>query len=666
MTDRVMRFLDFHRKREYRADRREINYPEINAGKFRQNAVNFSAVVKAERPILYEDDIFGFNRSVKNVCDYNIYCDLTNFTPDYGWALSTGFDAVRAELSNRMNSSGDERREFFAAAIEHIDAVYEMVDKYRAYALEEGNIELYNALATVPRLAATDYYQALVFMKIMIYTFRASHLNHVTLGRFDQYMYPYFLQSQKNGMTKEQLTELTELFFISINLDTDLYNGVQQGDNGQSMVLGGCTADREDVYNRLSDIIMDSSLELCLIDPKINLRVNKNTPRERFVKGTCLTQKGLGFPQYCNDDVVIPGLVKLGYSYEDACEYAVAACWEFIIPAESYEISNIVTMNFPLAVRRATICSLPASDNFEQFMVSVKQSIFDFFETLKDEAAAKRVEYMKSPNPFASLFIRGCRQKNLDITELGAKYNNDGVHGLGIAPAADALAAIKKTVFDEKSVDKTQLVQALECNFEGCDELRSRLLNCPKMGNNDKYVDEICDEMLDFYAGIVDNVPNSAGGVFRAGTGGSMDYIYMSENVGATADGRLAGQPYPSSFSPSIGVKTDGPLSVIKSFTRFDMTRIINGGPLTIELHANVFRNRMGVEKVADLVRVFVFLGGHQLQLNSVSREKLLDAQAHPEKYPDLIVRVWGWSGYFNELDLAFQNHIIARTEYNI
>ena len=420
------------------------------------------------------------------------------------------------------------------------------------------------------------------------------------------------------------------------------------------------------MYNRLSDIIMDSSLELCLIDPKINLRVNKNTPRERFVKGTCLTQKGLGFPQYCNDDVVIPGLVKLGYSYEDACEYAVAACWEFIIPAESYEISNIVTMNFPLAVRRATICSLPASDNFEQFMVSVKQSIFDFFETLKDEAAAKRVEYMKSPNPFASLFIRGCRQKNLDITELGAKYNNDGVHGLGIAPAADALAAIKKTVFDEKSVDKTQLVQALECNFEGCDELRSRLLNCPKMGNNDKYVDEICDEMLDFYAGIVDNVPNSAGGVFRAGTGGSMDYIYMSENVGATADGRLAGQPYPSSFSPSIGVKTDGPLSVIKSFTRFDMTRIINGGPLTIELHANVFRNRMGVEKVADLVRAFVFLGGHQLQLNSVSREKLLDAQAHPEKYPDLIVRVWGWSGYFNELDLAFQNHIIARTEYNI
>ena len=666
MTDRVMRFLDFHRKREYRADRREINYPEINAGKFRQNAVNFSAVVKAERPILYEDDIFGFNRSVKNVCDYNIYCDLTNFTPDYGWALSTGFDAVRAELSNRMNSSGDERREFFAAAIEHIDAVYEMVDKYRAYALEEGNVELYNALATVPRLAATDYYQALVFMKIMIYTFRASHLNHVTLGRFDQYMYPYFLQSQKNGMTKEQLTELTELFFISINLDTDLYNGVQQGDNGQSMVLGGCTADREDVYNRLSDIIMDSSLELCLIDPKINLRVNKNTPRERFVKGTCLTQKGLGFPQYCNDDVVIPGLVKLGYSYEDACEYAVAACWEFIIPAESYEISNIVTMNFPLAVRRATICSLPASDNFEQFMVSVKQSIFDFFETLKDEAAAKRVEYMKSPNPFASLFIRGCRQKNLDITELGAKYNNDGVHGLGIAPAADALAAIKKTVFDEKSVDKTQLVQALECNFEGCDELRSRLLNCPKMGNNDKYMDEICDEMLDFYAGIVDNVPNSAGGVFRAGTGGSMDYIYMSENVGATADGRLAGQPYPSSFSPSIGVKTDGPLSVIKSFTRFDMTRIINGGPLTIELHANVFRNRMGVEKVADLVRAFVFLGGHQLQLNSVSREKLLDAQAHPEKYPDLIVRVWGWSGYFNELDLAFQNHIIARAEYNI
>ena len=666
MTDRVIRFLEFHRKREYRNKRREIVYPEIKADKFMQAAVNFAETVKAECPVLYPDDIFGFNRSVRNVCKFSIDSELNNFTPDYEWAISNGLGAIKTGLERRASAAAGERKAFFNGAAMHIDAVLSLAEKYRDCALKSGCMRLYEALRKVPYYGAEDYYEALVFMKILIYTMRASRAHHVTMGRFDQYMYPYYLASVKKGVTDDEIQELTELFFISVNLDTDLYHGVQQGDNGQSMVLGGRTAKSPDVYNRLSEIVLESSRRLCLIDPKINLRVDKNTPRDRFIKGTELTEKGLGFPQYCNDDVVIPGLMKLGYSYEDACEYTVAACWEFIIPAESYEISNIVTMNFPLIVRRATIGTLPLCDTFGEFFSCVKQSMFDFFEQLKAEAAQKRVEYLKNPNPFVSLFLRGCREKGVDITELGAKYNNDGVHGLGIAPAADALAAVKKLIFDEKSVDKTQLVDALEKNFEGYGELRSELLKCPKMGNNDEYVDSLCDELLDYYAALVDNVSNSAGGVFRAGTGGSMDYIYMSENVGATADGRLAGQPYPSSFSPSIGVRTDGPLSVIKSFTRFDMTRIINGGPLTVELHSNVFRNRMGIEKVADLVRAFIYLGGHQLQLNSVSREKLLDAQAHPEKYPDLIVRVWGWSGYFNELDLAFQNHIIARTEYTI
>ena len=171
-------------------------------------------------------------------------------------------------------------------------------------------------------------------------------------------------------------------------------------------------------------------------------------------------------------------------------------------------------------------------------------------------------------------------------------------------------------------------------------------------------------ELLDFYAQTVDGVPDSVGGVFRAGTGGSMDYVTMSRDVGATADGRKAGQPYPASFSPSIGVRANGPLSVVQTFTSFDMTKIINGGPLTLEMHDNVFRNEEGIEKVAALVKTFISLGGHELQLNSISRERLLDAQAHPEKHPDLIVRVWGWSGYFNELDIEYQNHVISRTEY--
>jgi formate C-acetyltransferase len=158
---------------------------------------------------------------------------------------------------------------------------------------------------------------------------------------------------------------------------------------------------------------------------------------------------------------------------------------------------------------------------------------------------------------------------------------------------------------------------------------------------------------------------NGVGGIWRAGTGSAMEYIWKGEKCPATADGRLDGEPYSSSFSPALDAKC-GLLSVIQSFTKFDMKKIINGGPLTVEIHDSTLRGDIGIEKVAMVVKSFIDLGGHQLQLNSVNRERLLDAQAHPEKYPGLIVRVWGWSGYFSELDVKYQNHIIRRVEHTI
>lgn len=662
MTDRVISFLNALKARDYRKNRREVVYPDIRYDKYFNAANLFEQAEKTEIPVLYDGDIFGFNRTIKNLpgaVDWR----MNNFTPDYAWAMQNGFCAIREDLCKRSEEAFPERKKFFLSAIKHIDGIFDLSERYREYAEKREVNLLADALKNVPANKPKNYYEALVFMKIIIYSLRSSHVDHVTLGRFDQYMYPYYLASIENGVTEAEILEQTELFFISLNLDTDLYCGVQQGDNGQSLVLGGRTPEKADAYNELSEIIMTAAEELCLIDPKINLRVDKNTPLSRFIRATRLTKKGLGFPQYLNDDIVIPGLEKLGYEYKDACDYAVAACWEFIVPAESYDVSNIVTMNFPLVVRRATMCSLCKCDNYDEFFTCVCQSLYDFFEQLKIKAAEDHSKMVKC-NPYASLFVRGCREKGLDYTEHGAKYNNDGVHGLGIAPAVDALAAIKKLCFDEKTLDKNVLVNALAANFEGFEEVRNRLLSCPKTGNNDKLTNRIMSELLDFYAQTVDGVPDSVGGVFRAGTGGSMDYVTMSRDVGATADGRKAGQPYPASFSPSIGVKANGPLSVVQTFTSFDMTKIINGGPLTLEMHDNVFRNEEGIEKVAALVKTFISLGGHELQLNSISRERLLDAQAHPEKHPDLIVRVWGWSGYFNELDIEYQNHVISRTEY--
>jgi len=221
-------------------------------------------------------------------------------------------------------------------------------------------------------------------------------------------------------------------------------------------------------------------------------------------------------------------------------------------------------------------------------------------------------------------------------------------------------------VFEEKAVSADELLKALDANFEGYGGLRNQLLGCPKMGNNDDYVDELAGELMETYSDYLEGKTNIFGGRFRPGTGSAMDYIFAAKKVGATADGRLAQTPYSSSFSPAMTAHVAGVLSVIQSFTKYDMTKIVNGGPLTIEIHDTTFRNDQGIEKVAELVRMFVELGGQQLQLNTINGEKLLDAQKHPENYPNLIVRVWGWSGYFNELDVEFQNHIIRRTEFRV
>ena len=184
------------------------------------------------------------------------------------------------------------------------------------------------------------------------------------------------------------------------------------------------------------------------------------------------------------------------------------------------------------------------------------------------------------------------------------------------------------------------------------------------MGNNDDYVDSIAWDLMDCFSNHLNNKENGHGGVWRAGTGSAMEYIWKGEKCPATADGRKANEAYSSSFSPALDAKTAGVLSVMQSFTKYPLCNIVNGGPLTIEIHDTVLRNDVGIKKVAMLVKSYILLGGHQLQLNSINRERLLDAQKHPENYPDLIVRVWGWSGYFNELDLSYQNHIIRRTEY--
>ncbi len=668
MTERIQLLLNTLNQREYRKNRvdKQIDLAPLMEGKDEMmiSVLRVTEMLRNETPVYIENDDMGFHRTIINVPTIPMpqdHCGVGNLIPNYKRVMSTGFDAVVEDIKERMKTATEEQNKFYSAILYTIDAIFEYVDRYTAF-VKDKNDRLYQALQQVPHREARTFYEACVFLKIITFTIRCNDIALLPLGCFDRYMYSYFENDRKNGVSDEELFETLENLFIALNFDTDLYRGVQQGDNGQSMVLGGINHDGVYEFNDLAHMCLDASLELNLIDPKINIRVNKDTPYELYVKGTHLTKQGMGFPQYCNDDVVIPGLVSVGYDYEDVVDYGVAACWEFIPSNNACDVPNIDQMNFPMVVNNVLHEKLADCTTFEEFVEYVKQGVVDEAQVIMNRSNKRNV----IPAAYFSLFIDGCIEKGLDQSQQGAKYNNSGAHGIGIANGADALAAVKKLVFEEKYCDAKTLIDALNANYEGYEELHNRILNCPKMGNNDDYVDEFGVMLMDTYSKAFQGKPNNRGGIFRAGTGSAQGYYYHSKNIPATVCGRKAYEAFGCSFSPAIGSRLDGPLSVVQSFTKYDLTNIINGGPLTIEIHNTTFRNEMGIEKVAKLVKAFIDLGGHQFQLNAINRETLLDAKEHPEKHRNLIVRVWGWSGYFVELDTPFQEHIISRAEYKI
>ena len=312
----------------------------------------FEILTQAETPVLLPDEKICFMRTIKNIPDCFTEDEweeikskhyihelgyLSNLSPNYA-------DVIKMGLLERQKTADEYGKRM-------INAIFDLTDRYRELAIKEGKTELADVLMRVPRYGATSFYEALQFFRIIHFSLWLEGNYHNTVGRFDMYMYPYLKADMDKGIyTEETALEMLEDFFLSFNKDSDMYVGVQQGDNGQSMVLGGMDKDGNEVFNLLSKLCLQASNNLLLIDPKINLRVNKNTPIEVYELGSELTKAGLGFPQYSNDDVVVDGLVRLGYDLEDARNYAIAACWEFIIPAVGADVANIGALSFPKVI----------------------------------------------------------------------------------------------------------------------------------------------------------------------------------------------------------------------------------------------------------------------------------------------------------------------------
>lgn len=648
-----------HHKYRHSIDRNlAIDYVRLNLSPVDRMIDRFAYLCEEERAVILDGEQIVFLRTVSNLpaiftdkeweeikAKYYIHelGFMSNLSPNYYDTIATGL------LKKRETADCYGKKA--------IDNIIKLSDKYLEEAKKQGREDLVEVLTQVPRYPARNFREALQFFRILHFALWLEGNYHNTIGRFDKYMYPYLKADMEKGIyTEESALELLEDFFLSFNKDSDIYVGVQQGDNGQSMMLGGIDEEGNDVYNLLSELCLKASCNNKMIDPKINLRVSKNTPQDRYTEATKLTRAGLGFPQYSNDDVVIPALEKMGYSHNDAVNYTVAACWEFIIPNVGADVANIAALSYPKAVDTALHNSLEKAENYDEFFSFVKAEIQKECNTICDNI--NNLWFI--PSPFMNILM------DCDIYN-GGKYNNFGIHGTGIATAADSLAAIKKYVFEEKSISKQELISAIDSNFESKPELLHKLrYEAPKLGNNDDFVDNIATELLDTFSIALKGKTNCRGGIYRAGTGSAMYYLWHANEIGASADGRREKEPFGTNYSVSLFAKVKGPVSVIASMTKQHFEDAMNGGPLTLEFHQSIFADEDGIEKVGLLVKNFIDRGGHQLQLNTVNLDKMLDAQNNPENYRQLVVRIWGWSAYFVELDKEYQDHVIARQAYTI
>ena len=687
MTSRIKSLLERTFDKEQAKFRRDVDWKPLlerfvaeGTSDMARARIGLEEMLKAETPAFMDGERLAFLRTVKQIPDLHTDEEMAarraagtafgekgvvfNLTADFAPTIRDGLDARLLEIDVRLarcRAEGDtEGIEFLENATLSVKAVLDLAERYDVAGAARPS---YQAVAPALRKGAHTLHEALQSLRILHYAMWCEGEYHCGLGRIDQYLFPYYEADVKAGrLTEETALEEMEEFFIACNRDSDLYIGVQQGDNGQSVMLGGVTREGKPAFNDLSRLCLKACGELKLVDPKINLRVDKSTPLGVYELGTELTAKGLGFPQYANDDVVIPALQRWGYELEDARDYSVAACWEFLIPGCGMDINNIDAVSFVGALDRALRVLTQRRRGAELLFDDVKREFFGEVQRRADALVEKYAHVEILPGPFVSVISTDCIKKARDISK-GAKYNNFGIHGTGIAVAVDSLASVRELVFEKRLVTLEDLVKLLDTDFAGRPDVLAAAKAAPKMGNADARADDLAKELVAFWGHAFDGKRNDRGGIFRPGTGSAMYYIWHARDVPASADGRLKGEPLSANYAPSLDVPVKGPVSVVRSFTEPDLGPVCNGGPLTIEIHDSAFAMPDGVGKVANLVKFFIERGGHQMQINTINRDTLLDAQAHPERHRHLIVRVWGWSGYFIELDKCFQDQIIKRVE---
>lgn len=547
----------------------------------------------------------------------------------------------------------------------------------------------------VPEFPARNYYEALQsiwFVQLAIQIDANGH--SVSIGRFDQFMYPFYKRDiSTKTFTEDQIYELTQMFWIKLSSLTKLRCWSQTRLNAgypmfQNLTIGGQKPNGEDACNELTFLCLDVTESLRLFQPTFTARVHKRSPRQYLRRCAELIKQGLGMPSLFNDEVIIPAMINRGVSLEDARNYCMVGCVEPSVQGKWGGRYGACLFNLTKCLElalyngkdpRTGIQLCPGNGDLSTF--TSYQELFDAYEKqvkyfVRQHVIRDNIQDMVwekyLPIPLISCLVSDCMERGKEIKEGGAVYDYTGGQTGGIANVANSLAAIKKLVFEEKTITGNELKKYLENNFEGIEgeKVRQMLINkAPKYGNDDEYVDSIAREAFSILLKEVSKYRNTRygrgpiGGSFHHSTASVAANVPWGLVTGATPDGRKAYSPLADTESPTHFTDLNSPTAVVLSASRLEHILESGGAILNLKFSPIVFENKENLEKLIDLIRTYFDLDGMEVQINVISAEKLRNAQKNPEKYKDLLIRVAGYSAYFVDLDPLIQNDIIERTE---
>lgn len=576
--------------------------------------------------------------------------NLASITPDYGKILHSDINNISSLLSNKETSFSNRER----LLITYIETLAERIRSKLENCKGDDNrkaqlYEYFDNLLIASPDCLDKAIQKLLFYNALLWQMWHWHNG---LGRLDLVLYEYYAKDIQEGkIDRNAAKELIFQLCKTLGKDTISKSLSLWGDTGQYILLGGVDSEGNTVQNDLTEIFLEVFAENNIPDPKLILRVNNDTSDKIWGKAIKTILTGCGSPLLMNEKVIMDGMVDFGYSSEDVWNVGTSACWEPLIIGKSFDQNNALS-NVPVLLSLNNfVGTLKDYNTFNDFLegykLVLKEQLLSYIHDIKFDAS-----------PLFSLFFDDCIKREKDFSFGGAIYSYHGVQVVSFPNLINALLNIKEIVFRHHYYTLKELKKALEDNFEGHGDLKELLVsNNHKFGSTDAEVVKLVSEMMTYISDVVSTIRVN-GERIKVGFSSSA-YIEQARSIGASLDGRLAGEPFAVHISPVSQSVDIQEIIDFAGMLDYNGNRL-NGNVVDFILPTSYMKNPV---KLADILKSAIKRGVFELQLNIFDANTLRDAKAHPEKYPNLIVRVWGFSAYFKDLPEEYKDNLIRRAE---